>query len=225
MMHTALAGLLAMQHAPIPENDEIGLYMGSDFAETLAEINSSTMRGDLSRERLVELVRDRAFVEIGIETLAHCVAEVVAPLVPLARTHDEVDVAINQVGEWLANLAEDGVFDRIVELKRQADEIGLDDGPADTSPEAVEAWNELFDAFCEECDAGQIQFEIGGRDVLITVEADCTILIVEREPGSGDLEVLVLFQHSMGGGDDGDDDGDPEPEPEPDPARPVLIDA
>lgn len=225
MMHTALAGLLAMQHAPVPEDDEIALYMGSDFAETLAEINCETMRGGLSRARLIEMVAARAFVELDLESLAHCVAEVVAPLVPLARNHDEVDVAINVVGEWLSKLAEDDVFDRIVELKRQANEVGLDDGPADTSPEAVEAWNELFDAFCEECDAGQVQFEIGGRDVLITVEADCTILIVEREPGSADLEVLVLFQHSMGGGDDGDDDGEPEPEPEPDPARPVLIDA
>lgn len=208
------------------DDDRLELYLGRDWSETLRDINADILCDGLPRDQLVALVRDRAFVLLGIETLAHCVAEVVSAVAPLAHDLADIDLAIGAVGDWMTRLSEDGVFDRMVELKANAAEVGLDDGPADSSPEAVEAWNELFDAFCQDAEAGQISFEIGGRDVLITVEADATLLIVETEPGSDDLEILVVFQHSMGDGS-WDDDGDDEPEPRPDldPARPNLVHA
>ena len=65
---------------------------------------------------------------------------------------------------------------------------------------------------------------MGGRDVLVTLEEDATLVIVETEPGTSDFTVLAVFDHSGNWGGDGDDDED-DPEPDPTPGKPVLIDA
>lgn len=202
----------------------LDLYIGRDWYETHRDIGLQILSDGLSREAMRVLVKDRAQVLLGLESLAECTSEIVAPVTPLARSLADVDFAIVTVSDWLVKLAEDESFQRIVDLKRHAGEVGLDEGPADASDEAIEAWSELFDAYCEDAAEGQICFEMGGRDVIITIEAQCTVLMVETEAGTDDLEILVVFQHSL----DDDDDrggGDDDPGPKPDPVNPRLIDA
>lgn len=202
----------------------LDLYIGRDWYETHRDIGLQILSDGLSREAMRVLVKDRAQVLLGLESLAECTSEIVAPVTPLARSLADVDFAIVTVSDWLVKLAENESFQRIVDLKRHAREVGLDEGPADASDEAIEAWSELFDAYCEDAAEGQICFEMGDRDVIITIEAQCTVLMVETEAGTDDLEILVVFQHSL----DDDDDrggGDDDPGPRPDPVNPRLIDA
>jgi len=211
--------------ATVRDDRLLDLYIGRDWYETHRDIGLETLSDGLSRESMRILVKDRAFVLLGLESLAECTSEIVTAVTPLARTIADVDFAICTVSDWLVKLAEDDSFERIVNLKRHAAEVGLDDGPADASDEAIEAWSSIFDAYCEDAAEGQICFEMGGRDVILTVEAQCTVLMVETEAGTDDLEILVVFQHSLGGDDGDGDDGDDDPEPRPDPVTPRLIDA
>ncbi len=211
--------------AVVREDRMLELYIGRDWYETHRDIGLAVLSDGLSRETMRTLVKDRAQVLLGLESLAECTSEIVAPITPLARSLADVDFAIITVSDWLVKLAEDDTFQRIVALKRHAGEVGLDDGPADASDDAIEAWSELFDTYCEDAAEGQICFEIGGRDVIITIEAQCTVLMVETDPGTDDLEILVVFQHSLGDDDDRGDDGDDDPEPKPDPVNPRMIDA
>ena len=227
---SALQSLLSLTKAPpLGDCERLRLYIGRDWFETHRDIRKATLCDGLPREDMRVLIRDRAFVLLGLESLAECTSEIVSAIAPMAKTLGDVDFAITTVSEWLVRLHEDGTFDHIVQLKQQADEVGLDEGPADSSPEAIEAWNEIFEAYCEDAEAGQICFEMGGRDIILSIEAQATVLMVETEPDTSDLEILVCFQHSLGGDDDGDgrDDGDDDPEPGPDgdPALPQLLDA
>ena len=221
---TGLASLLSLADRPASDDDLLSVHIGRAWEDVEKAINSETMPDGLSRESLRLLIRDRGVVLIGDERLAECASHLVALIAPLAADCAEIDAAIHVAADWLRRLGEDGLFEEIVAAKVAMQEDGLENGPPEDADEAtVAVWNELFDGYVADCEHAQITMEVGGRDVLVTLEQDCTLVVVETVPDSDDFRLLAVFDHSgdWGGGDDDED----EPEPDPDPVRPETLDA
>lgn len=224
-MMTGLASLLALQTAVPCDDTRLELHIGRTWDEVYAAINRETMPDGLSRESLRQIIHARGTGILDDEHLAGCASHVVALVAPLAANVVEIDFAIDIVAKWLSMLAENGLFERICDAKEEMTEARLDQGPPENATDdEIKAWNEKFDYFVETCENAQITFQVGGRDVLVTLEEDATLVIVETEPKTSDFTVLAVFDHSGNwGGDDDDDDG--EPEPDPTPGKPELLDA
>lgn len=224
-MLNGLASLLALQNAVPCDDTRLELHIGRTWEEVYAAINRETMPDGLTRESLREIVHARGTTILEDEHLAGCTSHIVALVAPLAANVVEVDLAIDIVAKWLTALSENDLFARICDAKESMNEARLDKGPPENATDdEIAAWNELFDHFVETCENAQITFQVGGRDVLVTLEEDATLLIVETEPRTSDFTVLAVFDHS-GSRDDDDDDDEEGPEPDPTPGKPELIDA
>ena len=221
---SGIASLRSLLDAPVVTSDEgtISLFLG----RTLDEVSDWPMRPDtmldgLDRSKCHEAVRMRALRLLGDETMAACVAEMTSTLVPLARTMQEVDAAIDACAGWMASLQTDHLLTRIVDAKCEAEEDPLRLADPETLDEDQRALLEARDEVLDEIESdGTLVLSFGDLDAIITVETNCIMIMVQTTPGSDEFVILYSFEHVE---QDEDPDGgdDPEPEPEDGP-RPLI---
>lgn len=223
-MSNGFASLLALQHAEIDDEERIDAHLGRTWDEVHAAINCETMPDGMNREALRVLIHERGTLLLDDVHAAGCASHIVAPVAPLAKDCSEVDEAIVLVAAWLVKLAQDDLFDRICDAKESMNDADLRSGPPENATDdEIAAWNELLDYFIDTCRDAQITFSVGKHEVYVSLEETCTLLIVETKPGTGDHQILIVFDHSDRR--DGRDDDEDEPEPDPTPERPILLDA
>lgn len=221
-LHPVFQAMVEDMPTALEDEDRIDALVGRTWAEVLASAHDEVMPDGIDPETMRRLIVERGKVLFNNENVAECVSHILHLTAPLADGCDEVDEAIVKVADWLVTLAKDDLLEQIREAKASMAEVSLDEGPGDNATDVeIAAWNELFDSFCEICEHSEISFELGGHDVVLTIEAGATVMLVETRPGTGDMEILCVFVHS-----DRDDDRDGrDPEPDPIPDRPMLLDA
>ncbi len=178
------------------------------------------MMDGLSRSRCDDLVHARTLSRCGAADLAATISETISTIVPIARTIEEVDVAIDGLSAWYAGLMRDDLFRRVVEVKRFARDVDLlDQDPDSMDAETRRQWRVSIGILQQHVDAGETTLRLGGHEVIVTIEPEGVDVMVQEKPGGEDYLALYSLSYPDRDEDSTRNDRDPGPPgPEPEPA-------
>jgi hypothetical protein len=215
---TCFSSLLAIP-CDLDPDVRLSVYLGHHIDE-IADwpMRREAMMDGLSRSVCDELVLARAMAACGEADMAATISETISTMVPLASSVAEVDAAIAALHAWYASLVEDGRFARVVEVKQFARDVDLlDQDVTAMDAETKAAWHASVAILQHHVDIGEVTVNLGGHDVIVTVETRGIDVFVQESPGSDDYLALYMLSYpgsgDGGGGWDGGPHGD---EPEPD---------
>ena len=181
------------------------------------------MLDGLPRDQCRALVKARASLILGDDELGEMTADLIALLIPIAHSIEEVDGVIRSAADWVRELTANDceILDEILTLKKMAHGSGfLAVDQSDLSESDFREWQTAVQYYIERTALSSLSLVIGGREAKWLIEPDATLAMVQ----DGEYwTVVYAIPHSDGSGGWEDDDDGPEPEPTPD--QPIRIDA
>lgn len=221
-----LTGMAALNQLLNPQpstEDLLDLHLRHQLEEILDWRRRPTMLDGLERDQCRALVEVRASQILGDEELGEMTADLIALLIPIAHSLEEVDSVIRSAADWVKELTDNDceILDEILTLKKMAHGSGfLAVDQADLSESDFREWQTAVQFYIERTALSSLSLMIGGREAKWLIEPHATLALIQDE---GYWTIVYAIPHSDGGG--GWDDGDDDPEPEPTPDQPIRMDA